>query len=207
MSESKPPVSFRDALQKALRRAGVQLALTSRNLEKLNDLDLLFQLEKTWDTLTNIKSFSNFLKHDLGIGAGRCVIVIAEKSEILSGIMESNLDSIANKHLITTAKTFQEGKALVDYYIGMKSLCVLIVDALLEGEKGNYLGVDLVRWTKNKASYSKTSVYCVVVDPASSSMALHPSLTVGIDLYIPGGYAPITLRNLVERQILVRELR
>ena len=207
-------IIFRSALQKALTSAGISVVSIQDELDNLNDLEILHRIEKAWPALTQIKSFGNFIKHDLGIGTGRCVIIIVDKSDLIVGIMKSSLALAGNSMpLITTARTFHEGNELVSYYTSMKSLCVLITDIFIDSLDPasniadlSHSGIALIREAKRQAIFYKTDVYCVAISAPGSHISITSKAVKASDLYVPMKYAHKTLGRLVSKQIKLMEI-
>jgi hypothetical protein len=212
MIKKRTSVTFRNALKRALDNVGVISTSIGLELDTLSDLDILFRLEKAWPALTNIKSFANFIKNDLGIGNGRCVIVIVDTSDLIAEIMRTNLHDVGDETLlITVASTYKEGHELINYYAAMKSLCVLITDLFLDSlDESNHFdfdrsGLSLIVEAKRKASFHGTWVYCVVISSIGGASEITGEAMRRADLYVPLKYAAKSLKTLVERQVDERE--
>ncbi len=170
MNDTSRHIVFRQAVRTALKKINVKLSRIELEIDEINDLNLLVRLEAVWPTLTQVKTFANFIKDDLGIGNGRSVVVVVDASDIVLDVLKMRFREIGGLYLVTTAKTFHEGLALAKYYTGVHSLAAVITDTFINsfdistGEfEREISGIELIRQIKRYERYFDQNVYCIAM--------------------------------------------
>ncbi len=199
---------LRQVIFDSLRGIGVEVDNLYHDLESLDDLHLLKRLEELWPKLTTVKSFANFLSEELGLGDGRCVIVLIDDSDILLRMMSLHLSTIEDReYLITRGKNLAEGLGLLRYYASVGSLCILVTDIFLDPHDVSIpfdeskSGFELIKQARKLSQrYDIEPVFCVAITSAVDSDIRARAIELA-DVFIPRENAPRRLKMLISAEL------
>ena len=162
---------LRPIVESSLESIGVDIRNLQAQLGHIDDVRLLVELEKIWPKITNLKTFSNFIKEDLQLATKeRSLVILVEDSESLQFLMCDLITSIKSHDVIcTAASTYNEGIELIRHYMELGIVDLIVTDLILSKggldaiAKGQNSGIGIAKEVGRLNARYSSDVPCIMV--------------------------------------------